>query len=580
MRHEGLVQSYAHGALDVPLSDKTIGQVLTETAARFADRLAVVARHQAVRRTYAEFYADIDRLACALHALGIRKGERVGIWSPNNYEWLLVQFATSRLGIILVNVNPAYRVFELEYALNKSGVRTLIAAPRFRTTDYVAMLTELCPELAASPAGGAGGGDGSDGGARFARLPQLREVVILGDSAPPGAITWPDLLARAAATEPATVAAIAAQLQFDDPVNIQYTSGTTGFPKGVTLSHHNIVNNARYVGWAQRITADDRICIPVPFYHCFGMVLSNMVAVCTGAAMIIPGEAFDPLAVLEAVAAERCTALQGVPTMFLAELEHPEFDRFDLGSLRTGIMAGAPCPIELVRRVIDKMHMREFTIAYGQTELSPVVTQTTWDDPPDVRATTVGRPAPQAEIKIVDPVTGKVVPVGAQGEICCRGYHVMLGYWDDPEATANTIDSSGWLHTGDLGTMDAHGYVKITGRSKEMVIRGGENIYPREIEEFLYTHPAIAEVQCFGVPDRKYGEEVCAWIHLRAGAEATADEIRAFCRGKIATYKIPRYIKFVSEFPMTVTGKIQKFKMRAAMIDELGLTEAADIETA
>ncbi|WP_261544044.1 AMP-binding protein [Burkholderia multivorans] len=552
--------SYVRGATDVPLSEATIGRFLRDTAERFPERPAVVFREQQVRWTWREFAAEIDVLAAGLAALGISKGDRVGIWSPNRSEWLLTQFATARIGAILVNINPAYRLAELEYALNKVGCTAVIAAERFKSSAYVEMLQTIAPELA----------NAAPGELRATRVPSLRTVVSMGDVAPPGMFRFADVIARGRATvDSAALDALGATLAATDPINIQFTSGTTGSPKGATLTHRNVVNNARFIARAMRFSEQDALCIPVPLYHCFGMVLAVLACVSTGAAMVFPGEAFDPVATLAAVAEERCTALHGVPTMFIAELDHPEFAKFDLSTLRTGIMAGSPCPIETMKRVVSQMHLSEITIAYGMTETSPVSFQSSTDDPLEKRTTTVGRVQPHLEVKIVDP-SGEIVPVGVTGELCTKGYSVMLGYWDDDAKTREVL-IDGWMHTGDLATLDAEGYCNIVGRLKDMVIRGGENVYPREIEEFLFRHPKIQSAQVFGVPDPKYGEELCAWIVLRADEQMTEDDVRAFCQGQIAHYKIPRYIRFVDELPMTVTGKVQKFVMRERMIDELKL---------
>ncbi|PRG25130.1 AMP-binding protein [Burkholderia multivorans] len=552
--------SYVRGATDVPLSEATIGRFLRDTAERFPERPAVVFREQQVRWTWCEFAAEIDVLAAGLAALGIGKGDRVGIWSPNRSEWLLTQFATARIGAILVNINPAYRLAELEYALNKVGCTAVIAAERFKSSAYVEMLQTIAPELA----------NAAPGELRAARVPSLRTVVSMGDVAPPGMFRFADVIARGrASVDSAALDALGATLAATDPINIQFTSGTTGSPKGATLTHRNVVNNARFIARAMRFSEQDALCIPVPLYHCFGMVLAVLACVSTGAAMVFPGEAFDPVATLAAVAEERCTALHGVPTMFIAELDHPEFAKFDLSTLRTGIMAGSPCPIETMKRVVSQMHLSEITIAYGMTETSPVSFQSSTDDPLEKRTTTVGRVQPHLEVKIVDP-SGEIVPVGVTGELCTKGYSVMLGYWDDDAKTREVL-IDGWMHTGDLATLDAEGYCNIVGRLKDMVIRGGENVYPREIEEFLFRHPKIQSAQVFGVPDPKYGEELCAWIVLRADEQMTEDDVRAFCQGQIAHYKIPRYIRFVDELPMTVTGKVQKFVMRERMIDELKL---------
>ncbi|MHA1538525.1 MAG: AMP-binding protein [Alphaproteobacteria bacterium] len=561
-----LTQSYVHGASEVPLIGETIGVHFDRAAARWGNRDALVVRHQNIKWSYTELKARVDDLAAGLLAMGLEAGDRIGIWSPNNAEWVITQLATAKAGLVLVNINPAYRLSELEYALNKSGCRALISAARFKTSDYLGMLRTLAPEI-----------ENADFGALEARkLPHLRWLIQIGGGEVKGMAAFDDIAAMGAQSGHAAIEALAPRLQFDDAINIQFTSGTTGSPKGATLTHHNILNNGFFIGEAMALSEIDRLCIPVPLYHCFGMVLGNLACLTHGSAMIHPGEAFDPLATLEAVEAEACTGLHGVPTMFIAMLQHPDFARFDLSHLRTGIMAGSPCPTEVMKQVIDKMGMEQVTIAYGMTETSPVSTQTSVDDPLDRRVATVGRIQPHVEVKIVDE-EGRIVPPGVSGEFLTRGYSVMLGYWDDAERTAETIDAGGWMHTGDLATMDEEGYFKIVGRIKDMVIRGGENLYPREIEEFLYSHPKIADVQVVGVPDDKYGEELCAWILLAEGESATDQEIREYCHDQIARHKIPRYIKFVDEFPMTVTGKVQKFVMRERMIEELGLHE---VETA
>jgi fatty-acyl-CoA synthase len=554
--------SYVHGASDIPLIGETIGNHFDRIVARFPDRDALIVRHQQISWRYRELQRQVDAFAAGLVALGLEPGERIGIWSPNNAEWVITQFATAKAGLILVNINPAYRLAEVEYALNKSGCVALIAAARFKTSDYVGMLRDLAPELATA----------APGHLNAAKLPGLRLVITIGDDSHPGMVPFPDVAGLGGDADRRRLAALAETLQFDEPINIQFTSGTTGFPKGATLTHHNILNNGLFIARAMKFTEADRLCIPVPLYHCFGMVLGNLACLTHGAAMVYPSEAFEPLAALEAVEAERCTALHGVPTMFIAEMDHPDFHRFDLQSLRTGIMAGSPCPIEVMKRAVDQMHLSEITIAYGMTETSPVSFQSSTDDPLDRRVSTVGRIQPHVEVKIVD-AEGRIVPRDTPGELMTRGYCVMLGYWNDPERTAESIDPAGWMKTGDLATIDDEGYCNIVGRIKDMVIRGGENIYPREIEEFLYRHPKIQDVQVIGVPDPRYGEELCAWVRLRDGETATQEEIQEFCRGQIAHYKIPRYIKFVDAFPMTVTGKIQKFLMREDMIRELGLAE-------
>jgi fatty-acyl-CoA synthase len=557
-----LIESHAVGATHPPLIEETIGRYLGSVARRFPDREALVSRHQGVRMTYAELDRHSSRLASALLRAGLQPGERAGIWAHNSAEWLLMQLATAKVGIILVNINPAYRITELEYALNKVDCRMLVTMTAFKSSDYAGMVHELAPELAT-----AGGGV-----LHAKRAPRLRSVVSLGGASVPGMLPFEALIAGGDANDP-SLDEIDAALAATDPINIQFTSGTTGFPKGATLTHRNILNNGYFIGEAMRLGERDRLCIPVPLYHCFGMVLGNLACLTHGSTIVYPSDAFDPLAVLQTVQEERCTGLHGVPTMFIAELEHPRFAEFDLGSLRTGIMAGSPCPIEVMKQVVSRMHMAEVTIAYGMTETSPVSCQSSTDSPLERRVSTVGQVQPHLEIKIVDPATGKTVPPGHPGEFCTRGYSVMAGYWNDPERTSEAIDADGWLHTGDLATMDSEGWVNIVGRIKDMVIRGGENIYPREIEEFLYRHPAISDVQVIGVPDAKYGEELCAWIVLKPGAAADAEAIRAFCKGRIAHYKVPRYIRFVDAFPMTITGKIQKFVMRDAMKRELGLSE-------
>lgn len=552
--------SYVHGAHDVPLIGETVGAYLGRVAARFSEREALVVPHQAIRWTYGQFDQRVTQLAAGMLALGLQPGDRVGIWAPNCAEWVLVQFATARIGLVLVNINPAYRRSELEYVLEKVQCSALILAPAFKGSDYIAMASEAVPELQTQPAMAL----------RPARFPQLRHVIRLGADASAGMRNFDELMAAADAQALARVREVEASLQFDDPVNIQFTSGTTGSPKGATLTHHNILNNGFFVGEAMRLTEHDRLCIPVPLYHCFGMVLGNLACVTHGAAMVFPGESFEPAAVLATVQAERCTGLHGVPTMFIALLDHPDFDHYELGSLRTGIMAGSPCPAEVMSRVIGRMHMHEITIAYGMTETSPVSFQSSVDDPVGLRVSTIGRVHPHLEVKIID-ADGRIVPRGVKGELLTRGYSVMLGYWDDEEKTRATIDAAGWLHTGDLAVIDEQGYATIVGRSKDMVIRGGENIYPREVEEFLYRHPKVLDVQCVGVPDARYGEELCACIVLRPGMEANAEEIRDFCKGQIAHYKVPRYVRFVPGFPMTVTGKVQKYLLRELAASQLGL---------
>jgi fatty-acyl-CoA synthase len=544
--------SYSHGVSAVPLLGETIGANLRRIAAAHPDAEALVDAPTGQRWTYAEFDADTDVLARGLIEAGLLAGDRVGTWAPNCAEWVLLQYATAKAGIILVNINPAYRSHELAYALRQSGVKVLVSAESFKTSDYRGMIDQTRPDL-----------------------PDLRDVIYLGSAAWDalfGAGRAPGAAGRQAERE--------AGLSFDDPINIQYTSGTTGFPKGATLSHHNILNNGFFIGAGCRYTQNDRVCVPVPFYHCFGMVLGNLACTTHGACIVIQAPGFDPAQTLATVQAERCTSLYGVPTMFIAELALPNFADYDLSTLRTGIMAGSPCPVEVMKRVVSEMHMSEVTICYGMTETSPVSTQTTADDDMERRVSTVGRVHPHVEVKIIDPETGRVLPREAPGELCTRGYSVMLGYWDEPAKTAEAIDAARWMHTGDLAVIDAAGYLNIVGRIKDMVIRGGENVYPREVEEFLYAHPAIEDVQVIGVPDVKYGEELCAWVKLRPGAELTEDDVRQYCQGKIAHFKVPRYIRFTGEFPMTVTGKVQKFKMRETSITELGLTAASQTETA
>jgi fatty-acyl-CoA synthase len=548
----------------------TIGDLLDRQAERFGERDALIHVEHGVRYTYAQFRDECDRVAKGMIALGIQKGDHVGIWATNYPEWVVAQFATAKIGAVLVTVNPSYRLHELEYLLKQSDASTLLLIDSFKTSDYIGMINQLIPELR----------DSQPGQLDSAKFPRLKRVIFIGREGHPGMILWNDLAKLGESVGDAELARRQAACDPDDVINIQYTSGTTGFPKGAMLTHFNIVADASYIAECMRFTEQDRLCIPVPFYHCFGCVLGTLCCVTRGAAMIIPAEYFEPVKTLTAVEKEACTALHGVPTMFIAELQHPDFTKFTFPALRTGIMAGSPCPIEVMKQVVERMGAKEITIAYGQTEASPVITQTHTDDPIELRVSTVGRALPNVEVKIADPETGQEVPRGQQGELCTRGFIVMKGYYNLPEATARAIDADGWLHTSDLATMDANGYCKITGRLKDMIIRGGENIYPREIEEFLYTNPKIADVQVVGVPDLKYGEEVMAWVKLKEGQVASTEEIRDFCRGQIAHYKIPRYVKLVQDFPMTVTGKIQKYKMREVAIEELGLQEAAQVATA
>ncbi|KQW59628.1 AMP-binding protein [Variovorax sp. Root411] len=549
-----LTESYNKGATDVPLIEQPIGDFFDDMVGKQPDREALISRHEGQRFTYRELQTESNRLASALLNLGLAPGDRVGIWSHNNVAWVLMQIATAKVGLILVNINPAYRTSELEYALNKVGCKALVTMAQFKTSDYLGMLRELGPK----------------------HLPQLLHTFWIdkpgqGDEQP-GMQRFSQLLASGDAADP-RVAQVQKTLKATDPINIQFTSGTTGFPKGATLTHRNILNNGFFIGECMKLTPVDRLCIPVPLYHCFGMVLGNLACLTHGSAIVYPNDGFDPLTVLETVQAEKCTGLHGVPTMFIAELDHPRFKEFDLSTLRTGIMAGSPCPIEVMKRVVNEMHLSEITIAYGMTETSPVSCQSSTDTPLDRRVSTVGTVQPHLEVKIVDAETGAIMPVGKSGELCTRGYSVMHGYWEDEPKTREAIDAEHWMHTGDLATMDAEGYVNIVGRIKDLVIRGGENIYPREIEEFLYRHPKVQDVQVVGLPDKKYGEELCAWIIVKPGQTATDTEIRDFCKGQIAHYKVPKYIQFVTEFPMTVTGKIQKFKIRDAMTEQLGLSQ-------
>jgi fatty-acyl-CoA synthase len=541
--------SYVSGAGSEPLLYKTVGAVLEEAAEGWGEREALVVRHQNIRWTYRELDQAADRLAAGFVHLGLAPGERVGIWSPNRYEWIVTQFASAKAGLILVTINPAYRTSELEYALNKVGCKALVLAPGFKTSDYAAMLEQIRP-----------------------KLPHLRAAILTDETPRAGFLRYPDVASSGTAEDLERVRQLRSQLQPEDAINIQFTSGTTGLPKGATLSHHNIVNNGYFVAQRQTFSENDRLCIPVPLYHCFGMVMGVLGCVTWGATMVFPGEAFEPKSVLDAVQAERCTALYGVPTMFIAELEHPDFKQYDLRSLRTGTMAGAPCPVEVMKRVISDMHMKEVTIAYGMTETSPVSFQSNRDDSIERRVSTVGTIHPHVEVKIVD-AEGRVTPRGERGELLTRGYSVMHGYWDDEEKTKQSIDAQGWMHTGDLATLDDAGFCNIVGRVKDLIIRGGENISPREVEEFLYRHPKVQDVQVFGVPDRRYGEVVCAWIKLKAGERCEAEAIRTFCKEQIAHFKVPTHIRFVDQFPMTVTGKIQKYLMRQEMSRELAIGE-------
>jgi fatty-acyl-CoA synthase len=574
--------SYSHGVCPIALIGETIGANLREVAATFPGNEALVDVPSGRRWTYGQLDSDTDAVALALLAAGIGKGDRVGIWAPNCAEWVLLQYATAKIGAILVNINPAYRSHELGYVLAQSGVRLLVSAETFKTSNYRAMIEEVRGAVDAAPSTPGEASLGAPGEASLdapgeASLDGLERVIYIGTQ------DWDDLVATGAAalaTSPAELDRRAATLAFDDPINIQYTSGTTGFPKGATLSHHNILNNGFFVGEGCRYTPADRVCVPVPFYHCFGMVMGNLGCTSHGSCIVIPAPGFDPAATLRAVQDEGCTSLYGVPTMFIAELALPDFASYDLSTLRTGIMAGSPCPVEVMKRVVSEMHMAEVTICYGMTETSPVSTQTTADDDMDRRVSTVGRVGPHLEVKVVDPESGLVLPRGRHGELCTRGYSVMLGYWNEPGKTAEAIDAARWMHTGDLAVMDEAGYLNIVGRIKDLVIRGGENVYPREVEEFLYGHPAIEDVQVIGVPDAKYGEELCAWVKLRAGSDLTTEQVREFCIGKIAHFKVPRYVRFTDEFPMTVTGKVQKFKMRQASVAELGLAAADSQPTA
>jgi len=562
--------SYDCGTSTYPLLGYTIGEMLNRIARKYPRTDALVSVHQGIRYTYGEFLGRVNDLARGLMAIGVEKGDRVGIWAMNHAEWVLTQCATARIGAIMVNINPAYRTYELEYVLKQAEIQTVIVQDRFKTSDYIGMFREACPEVDTS----------RPGHLETEKFPFLKNVIFMGDEPQKGMFSWSQIISRGQAVSKDELVAREESLDFDDPINIMYTSGTTGFPKGVVLSHHSILNNGYIIGEGMNFSEKDRLCIPVPFYHCFGMVLSNIACMTHGSTMVLPSPTFDALEVLKTVEKERCTALHGVPTMFIAELSHPDFPKYSMKTLRTGIMAGSPCPIEVMKEVNRKMNMSEIVIVYGQTETAPGVTMTTTKDPLERRVSTVGRVFPHTEIKIIDPKSGKIVPRGEIGEICARGYCVMKCYYHNPSATNATLDENHWNHTGDLGTIDEEGYVKIVGRLKDMVIRGGENIYPREIEEFLHHHPKIADVYVVGVPDVKYGEELCAWVMVENGHSLSEEEVKEFCRGKIAHYKIPRYVMFVNEFPMSITGKIQKFKMREASIKALGLEDASKIETA
>ena len=558
----GKQAGYVSGDTSVPLLEKTIGAALDEAAERYRDRTALVVRHQGIRWSFEELNEQVNDFAAGLGAMGFEAGDRLGVWAPNCAEWIVAQYATARAGIIQVNINPAYRTHELEYVLNKVGCKGLLTAAQFKSSNYIDMLYQLAPEIR----------DAEPGRLDAGSLPQLRWVIRVGEESSSGFLNFSDVPGMAGQEDRENLAGTAAGLKPEDPINIQFTSGTTGSPKGATLTHRNILNNGYFTGEAMHFTADDILCIPVPLYHCFGMVMGSLNCITHGACMVFPDEGFDPETTLKAVAEEKCTALFGVPTMFIAELDHADFSKYDMSSLRTGIMAGASCPIEVMKKVLTDMHMSEVTIAYGMTETSPVSFQSDTDDPIEKRVSTVGRVHPHVEVKIIDE-NGETVARGERGEFCTRGYSVMQGYWNDEERTAEAIDNEGWMHTGDLAVMDEEGYCNIVGRVKDMVIRGGENVYPREIEEFLYTNEKIQDVSVFGVPDQKYGEEICAWVKLKSGMEAGEEEIREFCRGRIAHYKVPRYVRFVETFPMTVTGKIQKFMMREKMMEELDLRE-------
>ena len=555
------MKSYSSGASSIPLLGMTIGEKFDEIVSRYPQNEALIVKHQNIRWTYEELQREVDQCACALMACGLEKGDRAGIWAPNCAEWTVLQLATAKVGVILVNINPSYRKHEVQYALNQSGCKLLVTAEQFKSSHYTQMILDLAPELSQS----------AFGELQSAELPSLTMTVALSENPPQGFLSWKEFIDKSSGTSAADLNTRQKTLAFDDPINIQYTSGTTGYPKGATLSHHNILNNGYFVARTMNFSDQDRLIIPVPLYHCFGMVLGNLGCVTHGATMIYPSEGFEPLAVLQTVEEEKATALYGVPTMFIAELEHPDFAKFDLSSLRTGVMAGAPCPIEVMKQVQSIMHMHEVQIAYGMTETSPVSTQTRMGTSLEKQVSTVGQVLPHVEVKIIDESTGLVLPVGQAGELCTRGYSVMLGYWNDEEKTKETIDNARWLHSGDIAVMDDEGFISIVGRIKDMIIRGGENIYPREIEEFLYTHPNVSDVQVIGVPSERFGEEVMAWVKPKEGEELTADELTAFCKGQIAHYKVPKYFKFTEEFPMTVTGKVRKVEMREISVAELGL---------
>lgn len=562
--------SYASGASDTPLIGATIGDFFDSIASKYPSNEAVVSCHEGIRLTYSQLKEKVDLCARSLLALGAKKGDRVGIWSPNNVKWLIIQLATSKIGVILVNINPSYKVPELEYALNQSGTSILVLAPRSKYDDYVAMICELIPEAKKA----------KDKNIKSKKVPNLKTLVLIEPANLESAYSWDEMMNLGKKVPQSKLEEIQAGLEFDEPINIQYTSGTTGAPKGATLTHHGILNNGFITGEILKFTDNDRLCVPVPFYHCFGMVISNLLCLTHGATIVLPGDGFDPEIVLKTIQDEKCTAVHGVPTMFVRELDHPNFSKYDLSSLRTGIMAGAPCPVELMKKVVNDMGAKEITICYGMTETSPVTFQTRMDDPIEIRVSTVGRVHPHVEAKVIDKETGKTLPVGQEGELCVRGYVNMLGYWERPDWTKGAIDEHGWMHTGDVAVMNEDGYVNIVGRTKDMIARAGEKIFPREVEEVLYTHPMIVEAQVIGIPSKEFGEEVMVWIQLKKGQTATVDDIRQFCKERMAYFKVPKYVKFVDKFPMTVTGKIQKFKMREISVKEIGLEEASKIKTA